>query len=43
MMFYLGLGIGMFVGCFIGVVLMSMCVMAARGDEHLERIRKDDQ
>ncbi len=34
-MFYWGLGIGLFVGCFIGMMIMSLCHAAARGKRKL--------
>jgi hypothetical protein len=26
-MFYVGLGIGMFIGCFLGVLILSICIV----------------
>jgi len=37
--FYWGLIIGVFIGCFIGILILGLCVMARKGDAaeaHLE-------
>ena len=41
-MFYWGMLIGVFAGVWLGMCLMALCALAARGDEHIETIRKED-
>ena len=35
--FYIGLGIGLFVGCFVGFVGAALCVISKAADNHMEK------
>ena len=37
-MFYWGLGVGLFIGAFVGLVVASLCAMASRADEEKKNL-----
>ena len=41
-MFYWGLAIGLFVGCFVGIVISSLCVVSAKADDYVAKFGAEE-